>query len=347
MAKKKAAVLGATGMVGQRFINLLEDHPWFELKALMASERSSGKRYCEAAKWVLDQDMSDEVGDMEVLPMDPKAAGDLEMAFSALPSDVAKDVEESFAKAGITVLSNARAHRMEPDVPLLNPEVNSDHVKLIDAQRKNRGWDGAIITNPNCSVAVLSLSLKPIYETFGLKRVLVSTMQALSGAGFPGVAAIQIVDNVIPYIESEEEKVQDEALKILGQPKKPASFKISASCNRVQVIDGHTEAVFVETEKKAEPEEVVEALEKFTAEPQKLKLPSAPEKPIVVKRDNFRPQPRLDRMEGRGMAVVVGRVRRDPALDGIKYIVLGHNTLRGAAGCSILNAELLEAKGYL
>jgi len=347
MTKKKAAVLGATGMVGQRFITLLENHPWFELKALLASERSAGKQYSKAAKWVLDQEMSQDVGDMKVLPMDPKEVGDVEIAFSALPSDVAKEVEESFARAGITVLSNASAHRMEPDVPLLNPEVNADHISLIDEQRRKRGWDGAIITNPNCTVAVLSLSLKPIHENFRLKNVLVSTMQALSGAGFPGVAAIQIVDNIIPYIESEEEKVQDEALKILGEPKKHASFKISASCHRVQVIDGHTEAVFVETEQKAEPEEIINVMEKFKAEPQKLKLPSAPEDPIVVRRNNFRPQPKLDRMEGQGMAVVVGRVRRDPALGGVKYIVLGHNTLRGAAGCSILNAELLKAKGYL
>lgn len=345
--KKKAAVLGATGMVGQRFIKLLEEHPWFELTALAASERSAGKKYSKVAKWVLDQEMSPEVGDMAVLSMDPKAVGDIELAFSALPSDIAKGVEESFARAGITVLSNARAHRMELDVPLLNPEANADHISLIEEQRRNRGWDGVIVTNPNCTVAVLSLSLKPIYSSFGLKRVLVSTMQALSGAGYPGVAAIEILDNVIPYIESEEEKVQDEAQKILGQPMKPATFKISASCHRVQVIDGHTEAVFVETEQKAEPEEVIDVMEKFRAEPQKLKLPSAPEAPIVVKRNDYRPQPRLDRMEGRGMAVVVGRVRRDLALDGIKYVVLGHNTLRGAAGCSILNAELLTAKGYL
>ncbi|RLG92132.1 MAG: aspartate-semialdehyde dehydrogenase [Candidatus Hecatellales archaeon] len=346
--KLKAAVLGATGMVGQMFIRLLEENPWFKVEAVAASERSAGKRYYEAVRGGgFFGGFSEETMNLEVQPLNPKALKDVEVVFSALPSDIAYKTEEEFAKEGFIVLSNASSHRMDPDVPILNPEVNWEHISLIDEQRRKRKWDGAIVTNPNCTTAVLTLSLKPIFDRFGLKRCIVSTMQAVSGAGYPGVASLDIIDNVIPFISQEEEKVQRETLKMMGSPGKPASFKVSASCHRVQTVDGHLEAVFVETEEKTDPESVVEAMTKFTSEPQKLKLPSAPNPPIVVRFEDNRPQPRLDRMAGGGMAVVVGRVRRDEAFDCVKYVVLGHNLIRGAAGCSILNAELLKAKNYL
>ncbi len=343
----KAAVLGATGMVGQIFIRLLNGHPWFEVTAVAASERSSGLKYSKAANWKLPTPIPESVADLEVLDVTPEAVKNVDLVFSALPAEVAGKVEEDFAKAGYVVLSNASAHRMEPDVPLLNPEVNSDHIALIDDQRRKRKWDGAIVTNPNCSTAILTLALKPLYDGFGINRVIVSTMQALSGAGYPGVASLDIVDNVIPFIRNEEEKVQSESLKILGSTSKPADFKVSASCHRVSTLDGHMEAVFVELKRKADPESVADVMSKFVGEPQKLKLPSAPAKPVVVRKEEDRPQVRLDRMEGGGMSVVVGRIRRDPALWGVKFIVLGHNTVRGAAGCSILNAEHLKAKKYL
>lgn len=343
----KAAVLGATGMVGQIFIRLLNGHPFFEVTAVAASERSSGLKYAKAANWKLTTRMPESVADLEVLDVTPEAVKDVDLVFSALPADVAGKVEEDFAKAGYVVLSNASAHRMDPDVPLLNPEINGDHIVLIDEQRRKRKWDGAIVTNPNCSTAILTMALKPIYDEFGINAVIVSTMQALSGAGYPGVASLDIVDNVIPFIRNEEEKMQSETLKILGAPSKPADFKVSASCHRVATLDGHIEAVFTELKNKADPESVANAMSKFVGEPQKLKLPSAPEKPIVVRKEEDRPQVRLDRMEGNGMSVVVGRIRKEPALDGVKFIVLGHNTIRGAAGCSILNAEYLKAKKYL
>ncbi|MEM2103339.1 MAG: aspartate-semialdehyde dehydrogenase [Candidatus Bathyarchaeia archaeon] len=343
----KAAVLGATGMVGQIFVNLLNEHPWFDVTAVAASERSSGLKYSDAAHWKLPASMPAKVANLKVVDADPAAVKDVDLVFSALPADVAGKVEEEFARAGYIVLSNASSHRMDPDVPLLNPEVNGDHVGLIEEQRRRRKWDGAIVTNPNCSTAILTLALKPIYDSFGINRVIVSTMQALSGAGYPGVASLDIVDNVIPFIRNEEEKMQSESLKILGFPLKPADFKISASCHRVATLDGHVEAVFTELKSEANPEDVVKAMARFVGEPQKLKLPSAPTKPIVVRNEEDRPQVRLDRMEGKGMSVVVGRVRRDPAFGGVKFIVLGHNTIRGAAGCSILNAEYLRAKKYL
>jgi len=245
------------------------------------------------------------------------------------------------------VVSNASSHRMDLDVPLLNPEVNAEHVHLIDEQRHKRKWDGAIVTNPNCTTAILTLSLKPLYDRFELSRVIVSSMQALSGAGYPGVPSLDIIDNVIPFIQKEEEKVQLETIKILGSAEKPARFKLSASCHRVCTLDGHVEAVFIETKKETDPLEVKEIMDKFRGEPQRLKLPTAPERPIIIRDEEDRPQPRLDRTAGKGMAVVVGRIRKDPALSGIKYVVLGHNTIRGAAGCAILNAELLKARGYI
>ena len=343
----KAAVLGATGNVGQIFIRLLNGHPWFRVSVVAASERSAGRTYSESSRWRQSTPIPEDVADLDIVPIEPKAVENVDVVFSALPAEVAGKAEEEFAKAGYIVVSNASAHRMEPDVPLLNPEVNCDHVSLIEEQRKERRWNGAIVTSPNCSASILTLPLKPIYDEFGIKRVVVSTMQAISGAGYPGVASLDIVDNVIPFIRKEEEKLQTETLKVLGSLTEPADFEVSASCHRVPTLDGHMEAVFVELKRDAEPDSVVVAMEGFIGEPQRLKLPTAPSKPVVVRREEDRPQTRLDRMEGGGMSVVVGRVRRDPVVGGIKFVALGHNTIRGAAGCGVLNAECLRAKKYI
>lgn len=305
----KAAILGATGLVGQRFVQLLNDHSWFEISALTGSERSVGASYGDAVNWRMETKLKPKIAEMTVQNSDPKEI-DADVMFSALPADQALKVEEDFARAGFAVVSNASAHRMDPDVPLMNPEANFDHLTLIDEQRRTRKWDGALVTNPNCTAAVLTLSLKPISNTFGLKNVVMSSMQATSGAGYPGVASLDIIDNIIPFIKDEEEKVQVETRKILGIPGTSAEFNVSASCHRVPVIDGHTEAVFVQTEKTASPENVAKCMNEFTAEPQKLKLPSAPERPVVVKQEKDRPQPRFDRNEGHGMSVVVGRILR-------------------------------------
>ena len=346
----KVAILGATGMVGQRFIQLLANHEFFELSDLAASPRSAGKPYYKAAKWYLDSEIPENIKDMVVKEIDPKKI-DAEIVFSALPSGVAKEVEPKFAEAGFIVASNASAYRMEEDVPLLIPEVNPEHLDLIEVQKENRKWEGCIITNPNCTTIMAVLSLKPIYDNFGLENVIITSMQAVSGAGYSGVPSMAILDNVIPFIKNEEEKVEAEGLKILGkfdgEKIIPAKFKVSASCNRVAVIDGHTEAIFVETSKGAEPEEIKKVMAEFEALPQKLKLPTAPEKPIIVREEEDRPQPRLDRDAGGGMSISVGRIRKDSIFD-VKYITLGHNTIRGAAGASVLNAELLvKTKNYL
>ena len=342
----KAAILGATGLVGQRFVQLLNDHEWFEITTLTGSERSAGVEYGDAVNWRMDTELKRKIAELTIQPTDPRQV-DADVVFSALPAEQAREVEEEFAKQGFAVVSNASAHRMDPDVPLMNPEANYTHLSLIDEQRQKRKWDGAIVTNPNCTTAVLTLSLKPIAARFGLRNVVISSMQAASGAGYPGVASLDIIDNVIPFINNEEEKVQTETQKILGNPGRPAEFNVSASCHRVAVIDGHTEAVFVQTEKPASPDVIIHCMEEFTAEPQKLKLPTAPERPIVLKVQQDRPQPRFDRDEGHGMAVVVGRVRSDPVFSGVKYVVLGHNTIRGAAGCAILIAESMKSQGYL
>ncbi len=342
----KAAILGATGLVGQRFVQLLNDHSWFEIASLTGSDRSAGTVYKDAVNWRMETQLNQKIGELTVQPTDPKEV-DADVVFSALPSDEALKVEESFARAGYAVVSNAAAHRMDIDVPLMNPEANFDHLSLIDQQRRERKWDGAIITNPNCTTAVLTLSLKPIHVCYGIRNVVMSSMQAVSGAGYPGVASLDIIDNILPFIKDEEGKVERETKKILGEAGKSAGFKVSASCHRVPVIDGHTEAVFVETEKQASPEEIAESMGNFAAEPQKLRLPSAPEKPVVVRQEPDRPQPRFDRAEGRGMAVVVGRIRKDTVFDGVKYVALGHNTIRGAAGCAILIAESMKSQGYL
>jgi len=342
----KAAILGATGLVGQRFVQLLNDHEWFEISTITGSERSIGGEYGETVNWRMDTELKPKVAELTVQPTDPKHV-DADVVFSALPAEQALETEENFAKEGFAVVSNASSHRMDPDVPLMNPEANFNHVSLIDDQRRKRKWDGAIVTNPNCTTAVLTLSLKPIAAGFGLRNVIVSSMQAASGAGYPGVASLDIIDNVIPFINGEEEKVQKETQKILGEARRPAEFKVSASCHRVAVIDGHTEAVFVQTEKPASPDDIIRCMGEFLAEPQKRKLPTAPEHPIVMKVEQDRPQPRFDRNEGHGMSVVVGRVRSDPVFSGVKYVVLGHNTIRGAAGCAILIAESMKSQGYL
>ncbi len=349
--QRKVAILAATGAVGQRFVQLLEGHPWFEIEALAASERSAGKKYREACNWTLKSDIPPEIGEMTVMNTNVQSmekAGDVDFVFSALPGDVAGPVEEEFA-VKYPVLSKASAHRLEEDVPLLIPEVNPDHLALIPIQRRKRNWGGFVSTDPNCSTIQLAISLKPLMA-FGLKKVVVSTMQALSGAGYPGVASLDILDNVVPYIPKEEEKLESETKKILGMfdgtRVQSAGIALSSSCNRVNVKDGHLETVFVELEEKPSVEEVEKAFEKFRGEPQRLKLPSAPEKPIVVRKETNRPQPRYDRDAGRGMSIVVGRIRSDPVMT-VKYLCLGHNTIRGAAGAGILSAELMMAKGYL
>lgn len=356
MDKVKVGILGSTGSVGQRYVNMLETHPWFEIAALSASSASVGKKYAEAAKWVLDSPMPKNVMDLVILPAEAEALKreGVELVFSALPSEVAKVVESKMVEAGFTVVADTSAHRMDPSVPLLIPEVNSDHLAALDQQKKK--GKGKIVTGPNCTTIGLAMTLKPIQKKFGIKRVIVSTMQALSGAGFFGVPSMAILDNLIPYIKNEEEKVAQELLKILGEYQgafKFADIKVGVSCHRVCVLDGHTEAVFLETVEKATPEAVKECMRNFQGEPQRLSLPSAPVNPIIVRDEPDRPQPRLDRLSGsperaRGMATVVGRVREEPALDnGIKYVLLSHNTIRGAAGNAILIAELLKAKDLI
>lgn len=343
----KAAVLGATGNVGQIFVRLLNGHPWFKVSVIAASERNVGHKYSEVARWRQPTPIPENVAELDLVAIEPEAVKDADIVFSALPAEVAGKTEESFAEAGFVVVSNASAHRMDPDVPLMNPEINCDHLCLIEEQRRKRKWDGIIIANPNCSTSVLTLPLKPIYDEFGIKRVVVSTMQAVSGAGYPGVPSLDILDNVVPFIGKEEEKLQTETLKILGSPTEPADFKISASCHRVPSLDGHMEAVFVELRRDVDADSVVAIMESFVGEPQRLQLPTAPAKPVVVRREEDRPQTRLDRMEGGGMSVVVGRVRKDPVFRGVKFVALGHNTIRGAAGCGVLNSEYLKVKKYI
>jgi aspartate-semialdehyde dehydrogenase len=347
--KRKVAILGATGAVGQRYIQLLQNHPWFQIEVLAASERSAGKKYAYACNWIMETDLPKEIAEMPVVNSEVTSVektGKVDLIFSSLPGDLAGPVEEQFA-AKYPVFSKASAHRMETDVPLLIPEVNPDHAQLIKLQQKARGWKGFITTDPNCSTIQLAISLKPLMQ-FGLKQVMVTTMQALSGAGYPGVASLDIIDNVVPYISKEEEKMEAEALKILGnfdgKVVKNADFVLSASCNRVHVKDGHLESVFVKLADNPSMEEVEAAFSKFKGEPQKLKLPSAPKNPIVVRKEANRPQPRFDREAGNGMSVSVGRIRKDPIMT-LKYMCLGHNTVRGGAGAGILSAELYVAKG--
>ncbi len=347
--KRKVAILGATGAVGQRYIQLLQGHPWFEIAVLAASERSAGKKYGEACNWILESNLPKEVAQMSVVNVDVASvekAGDVDLVFSSLPGDLAGPVESEFA-ALYPVFSKASAHRMEKDVPLIIPEINPDHAELIKLQQKLRGWKGFITTDPNCSTIQMAITLKPFMQ-FGLRQVVVTTMQALSGAGYPGVASLDIIDNVVPFISGEEDKMEKESLKILGsfngRAIQNADFQISASCNRVQVKDGHLESIFVKLDQDPPLEQIEAAFEDFKGAPQLLKLPSAPENPIVVRYEKNRPQPRFDRDTEHGMSVVVGRIRKDPIMT-FKYVCLGHNTVRGAAGGGILSAELYVANG--
>ena len=340
-------VLGATGMVGQQFVLQLDNHPWFRLAWLGASERSAGQRYGDAAPWRLSTPPSREVADMRVEIAEPGNAP--ELVFSAMDASVAGEIEQAFAKAGHVVVSNSRNHRLDADVPLLIPEVNGDHIALVPRQRALRGWSGAIVTNPNCSTVFLSMALAPL-RVFGLQSVVVTTLQALSGAGYPGVASLDVVGNVIPFIGGEEAKIESETKKILGALAgdhiEPHAVAVSAQATRVAVINGHTESVAVALESHPSIDEVREAFLRFSGPPQRHGLPSAPLQPIVYFHEQNRPQPRLDVDRDHGMTVSIGRLRPCPVL-GYKFIALGHNTVRGAAGAAVLNAELLAAEGVL
>jgi aspartate-semialdehyde dehydrogenase len=356
--KIPVAVLGATGAVGQRFIQLLENHPWFRLHEVVASERSSGKQYGDAANWRLESVMPSAAAGLTVKELGAELESTL--LFSGLDSSVAGDAEELYAARGGVVVSNAKNHRMAPDVPLLIPEVNADHLDAIEHQRKRRGGKGYIVTNPNCSTVGLAMALAPIERQHGIDAVHVTTMQAISGAGFAGVASYAILDNVIPYISGEEEKVETEPQKILGRWDNgefvPAEIRISAHTNRVATIDGHLMTISLSLRNREElrrmftieqlVRDISHAIDIFIGEPQRLGLPSAPKKPLLYIDDVDRPQPRLDRDRENGMTVSVGRLRPCTILD-LRMVALVHNTIRGAAGAAILNAEILEAKGML
>jgi aspartate-semialdehyde dehydrogenase len=343
----EVGILGATGTVGQQFVRLLAGHPWFEIAWLAASERSEGRRFAEASQWRLTPAPPDEVAEMRLDAASPGRGPKL--VFSGLDAAAAKDIEPAFAAAGHVVISNARSFRMDPSVPLLIPEVNPEHLALIPAQRRERGWPGVIVTNPNCSTVVLSMVLAPL-RVFGLSRAAVTTLQAVSGAGYPGVASLDILGNVIPEISGEEEKIESETRKILGALAggviSPHPVMVSATATRVPVIDGHTESISVGLDARPSPAEVQAAVASFRGRPQELRLPSAPDPPMVCVEGANRPQPVLDAHRGSGMTVSVGRVRACPVL-GVKLVALGHNTIRGAAGAAILNAELMMAEGVL
>lgn len=348
-AKLPVAVLGATGAVGQAFIRLLADHPWFELVEVAASERSAGRSYAEAARWIGDDAIPARVAKLPVALCDP-AQVTAPVVFSALDSSVAGDAEAAFARAGRTVLSNAKNYRMEPDVPLVIAEVNPGHLDVLAAQRKGRGWTGAIVTNGNCAAIAAVLPLAPLHERFGVKRVFIATMQAVSGAGYPGVASLDILGNVIPYIRDEEPKLEAEVRKFLGsaQPSRitDADIGVSSHTNRVPVEHGHTVVMSVELEKRAGMDAIVAAMSGWRGASDACGLPSSPERSLVVTDAPDRPQPRRDVDAGRGMTVTVGRIRPDPMFD-VRLVALGHNIVRGAAGASVLNAELMAATGRL
>jgi len=350
MARIRVGILGATGTVGQRFLQLLEHHPQFVVTAVAASDRSQGKPYATASTWRLPGAVPAGVADLVVQAPEPPL--DCDLVFSSLPSDIAGAIETRFARAGYPVLTNSSPHRMDDAVPLLIPEVNSEQLGLLDACRETGG--GFIVANPNCSTVMIALALAPLSVRFGVEAVVATTLQAISGAGYPGVASLDITDNVIPFIAEEEEKIARETRKILGTLDvgggggrvTPATFSVSAQCHRVNVVDGHLAALRVKLRRSADVAELREAFSTFTGPPQQLKLPSAPERPIVVRNEPDRPQPRLDRDAGRGMSVTVGRLAPD-AVMGHRFVALSHNTIRGAAGAAILNAELLLARGYL
>ncbi|MDP2776458.1 MAG: aspartate-semialdehyde dehydrogenase [Anaerolineales bacterium] len=350
------AVLGATGSVGQRFISLLDNHPWFKVVALAASDRSVGQKFSEACRWVLNDPMPDYARDMVVVPATPESVN-AKIVFSALHNEIAKDLEPQFAQAGTAVCSNASSYRREEDVPLLLPEVNAEHIQLVKIQREQRGWSGCILTNPNCTSTGLTVALKALDDAFGVKKVFAVSLQALSGAGYPGVSSLDIIDNVIPNIGGEEEKVEWEPRKMLGKyietlepPPRArvqlADMRFSVHANRVAVIDGHTVCVSVELARPTDPETAEAILRAYSAPLSAGELPSSPRPVIQVREEADRPQPRLDRLTGKGMTTVVGRLRRDPILD-LKFVLLSHNTIRGAAGGSIYNAELLVNENLL
>lgn len=343
------AVLAATGSVGQRFIQLLDNHPYFKVEVITASDRTVGRKYGDACHWIIPGDMPEWVRDMVIQPTAPSSAS-VPVAFSALPAESATDIEPAFAQAGTIVCSNASAFRTSPDVSILFPEVNPDQAAILPIQQHKRGWSGGIITNSNCTSTGIAVSLKPLQDAFGLRKVFAVSMQALSGAGYPGVPSMDIIDNVIPFIKGEEDKVEFEPRKILGkvigESIIPADFVISAHTNRVAVTDGHMVCLSVELGKAATPEQVVQVLREYQPPEISRDLPSTPRPVIIVRDEPDRPQPRLDRQTGKGMATIVGRVRADPIF-GIKFVVLSHNTIRGAAGGSIYNAELLVKLGYI
>ena len=348
MPERSVAVLGATGIVGQRFVQLLNRHPWFRVTALTGSKNSVGHSYGDRCRWMNTGDMPDWARRMQVVETQPGL--DAEIVFSALPSKLAQELEPAFAHAGHQVFSNSSAHRMHEDVPLLIPEVNSDHVGLINTQRARRSWNGCIVTNCNCTSTGLTVSLKPLLDSFGLKRAFAVSLQAASGAGYPGVPSLDLIDNIVPYIEGEEEKLECEPLKILGtlsgNQLQPASITISAHCNRVAISTGHLVCVSVELGQLATPAEIVHAMDSFTPPKVVRDLPSSPSKVIAVRSEIDRPQPHHDRDSGNGMTTVVGRIQED-ALFHIRYVVLSHNTIKGAAGGSLQNAELAIAMGLV
>jgi aspartate-semialdehyde dehydrogenase len=345
--KLPIGILGATGVVGQRFIQMLEHHPWFEVAWLAASDRSEGKTYAEAVRWRLKTEIPTRVAGMKVSPAAPPGAP--KVIFAALDAGIAAELEPQFAAAGCAVISNSSALRMKAGVPLVIPEVNPDHVALIKNQSWRKPNGGFVVTNPNCSVIGLVMALAPLKQ-FGIETVMAVTMQAVSGAGYPGVPSLDILGNVIPYIPKEEEKMEEEARKLLGEVQgddiRPAAFSISAHCNRVAVEEGHTESVSVKLTKEVTADQIIAAWDNFKAIPQELRLPSAPLQPVRYLRGVDRPQPRLDVEFGNGMTTSVGRLRPCGVLDW-KFTVLSHNTIRGAAGAAVLNAELLKAQGYL
>lgn len=339
--KIPVGILGATGMVGQKFIELLSDHPWFEIVALGASDRSIGKSYSEASKWRMNSPLSTKFSETSVQACHPNWP--CQIVFSGLDASVAGEIEENFANAGYFVISNSRNHRMHPTVPLMIPEVNSDHLQLLHQQTFRKG---KIVTNPNCAAVGLATALKPIHDRYQIEKIHVVTLQAVSGAGYPGISSFDIIDNVIPYISGEEEKIETETLKILGKFEngqiQPASITISAQCNRVPVMDGHMACISIQTKKRASEADILQSWEEFSS----LDLPSAPLSPVMYLKDETHPQPKLHRDLGDGMSVSIGRLRKCPLFDW-KFAILSHNTIRGAAGCAILNAELMVKQGYL
>ncbi|MDG6928445.1 MAG: aspartate-semialdehyde dehydrogenase [Nitrososphaerota archaeon] len=352
MREVTVGILGAVGAVGQRYVSMLSSHPYLKIGSLMG-RRSAGKAYSEAARWILPGRIPEASASMHVMEATPGSADGCDVIFSALPSEAARELEPKFAREGFMVISEASAHRMDEDVPLIIPEVNPDHLSLLKEQRKRRGWKRGMVTTPNCTATGLVMVMKPLLDTFGLGKTVVTTMQAVSGAGWDGVPSMAILENVIPFVDGEEEKVVREAQKMLGTMTagglRQADVPMSVACNRVPTMDGHLETLYCETARKAPAREVVRVLRGYRSVPQKLGLPTAPKEPIIVMDEQDRPQPRLDRMAGSvpGMSVVVGRVRNGFDESSLQMVVLSHNTVRGAAGTAILTAEMMASSGYL